>query len=315
MRTILGKAIISLAVFTAGFWIAGCAPMATRTVSPSAVAAVTLSPLPMRETGTPESNNGSIGTIVAPTPTALIYTVKKDDLGSYIALRYGVTLPMLQAANPNVDLNFLKEGSTLIIPAPVNTPSPILYTPTPVLADLGRVNCYPTIDQDLWCLVNVSNNQQNDLYFLTGQFRVGDGQKGYAVTVSGLADRIPVGQEIPLIGFIQGPVGYPFQAEFSLITSFAAEGAAVTALSVENQTVEIDPLGAWIKVSGELVNPGKALTYAAVVAAGYQGDSPAGVRKLEFPEGMAEGGRIPFTMFVYSTGPRMDRVVVLAEGK
>ncbi len=248
-----------MAVLAVALMVAGCTPVATQTVSPSARAAVTLSPLPVKPNETPVPNNGSVGTIVAPTPTALVYTVKKDDLGSYIALRYGVTLPMLQAANPDVNLNFLKEGSTLIIPAPVNTPSPILYTPTPVLAELGGVNCYPTIDQDLWCLVNVSNNQQNDLYFLTGQFRVGDGQKGYAVTVSGLADRIPVGQEIPLIGFIQGPVGYPFQAEFSLITSFAAEGAAVTALSVENQTVEIDPAGAWIKLSGELVNPGKAL--------------------------------------------------------
>jgi hypothetical protein len=135
------------------------------------------------------------------------------------------------------------------------------------------------------------------------------------VNVAGLADRIPPGKELPLIGFIQGPVGYPFQAEFKLNTSFSAEEPPVVSLGVENLKTDVDPAGVWIRVSGEVVNPGKVLTYASVTAAGYEGDLPAGVRKLELTQGVPENGRSPFTMYVYSTGPRMDRVVILAEGK
>lgn len=294
----------------------GCGPVTPITITQATRAEVTLSTLPVLPTRTPSpGGDGGIAAIIAPTPTPLIYTVKKDDLGSYIALRYGVTLAALQMANPQVNLNFLKEGSTLIIPAPVEAPSPILFTPTPVAVGVGKVHCYPTVEQDLWCLVNASNNQGKDVYYLTGEFLVGDAQKSYGVPVAGLVDRLPNGKEIPLIGFIKGPVGYPFRAEFSLKTSFAAEQPPVEILVIENQSVEINSAGVWMKVSGELVNPGRSLGYASITAAGYQGDLPGGVRKIEFTDGIPEGGRIPFTMNVYSTGPRMDRVVILAEGK
>jgi hypothetical protein len=100
-----------------------------------------------------------------------------------------------------------------------------------------------------------------------------------------------------------------------LNTSFSAEEPPVVSLGVENLKTDVDPAGVWIRLSGEVVNPGKALTYASVTAAGYEGDLPAGVRKLELTQGVPENSRTPFTMYVYSTGPRMDRVVILAEGK
>ncbi len=316
MRALERKASAFLGLMILIIAISSCSPVTPITITPRARVEVTLSTLPVMSTRTPVSGGeGAIAAIIAPTPTPLIYTVKKDDLGSYIALRYGVTLAALQMANPQVNLNFLKEGSTLVIPAPVETPSPILYTPTPVAVGDWKVHCYPTVEQDLWCLVNVTNNQGKDVYYLTGEFLVGDSQKSYGVPVAGLVDRLPNGKEIPLIGFIKGPVGYPFRAEFSLKTSFAAEQPPVEILVVENQAVEIDSAGVWIKVSGELVNPGKALSYASVIASGYQGDLPGGVRKIEFTDGIPEGGRIPFSVNVYSTGPRMDRVVILAEGK
>ncbi len=277
--------------------------------------AVTLSPLPSR-TSTPTPDGMITGDeIPTPTPTIQVYSVKKDELGWSIAARFKVTLPMLQAANPGVDLNFLAEGTELIIPPPVDTPSPILYTPTPVALAISPVRCYPNIEKDLWCLVNLSNQQATDAYYLTGEFRLAAGGQVFSKSLAGLADRLPAGGRLPLIAFFQGPIQYPFNADFSLLSAFTAEQVNVVPLLVENLTIELDAEGLWAAVQGEIVNPGETAVLPAVIASAYQGDLPAGIRKLEFTEALQPGARISFSVEVYSTGLRIEQVDVLAEGR
>lgn len=295
--------------------LAACNAISLPVGTPTPKVGVTLSPLPSR-TSTPQPENLNPGVeIPTPTPTQHLYVVQKDELGWTIAARFKVTLPLLQAANPEVDLNFLQEGAQLIIPPPVDTPSPILYTPTPVALEISAVHCYPTIDQDLWCLVNISNHQKNDAYYITGEFRLASGGQVFSKTVAGLADRLPAGGQLPLIGLIPGPIHYPFEADFSLTSAFTAEEVNVAPLTVENIATEIDPDGLWATVQGEIVNSLPNAVKPSVIVSAYQGDLPAGIRKLEITEEIQPGGRMPFTVEVYSAGLPIERVDILAEGK
>src|SRR5512141_2101170 len=59
----------------------------------------------------------------SPTPTPRSHTVVKGEDMFGIALRYGVTLEELKAANPDVNPNFLSVGAVLVIPQSL-TPQP-----------------------------------------------------------------------------------------------------------------------------------------------------------------------------------------------
>lgn len=293
----------------------GCNAITLPELESSPKPAAILSPLPSRTSTPTPADLRSEEEIPTPTPTLHLYSVKKDELGWSIAARFKVTLPLLQAANPGVDLNFLKEGTELIIPPPVDTPSPILYTPTPVMLSISPVRCYPNIEKDLWCLVNLNNQQATDVYYLTGEFRLSAGGQVFSKSLAGLADRLPAGGRLPLIAFFKGPFQYPINADFSLLSAFTAEQVNVTPLLVENLTIEYDTERLWAAIQGDIVNPGGTAVLPAVIASAYQGELPAGIRKLELTEVIRPGERIPFSLEVYSTGPRIDQVDVLAEGR
>ena len=71
-----------------------------------------------------------------PTPEPVTYTVtEKDDMFG-VALRYGVSLDALKAANPTVIPNMMSVGTVLIIP----------ITPTPPSTGVGQGNPTPTPD-------------------------------------------------------------------------------------------------------------------------------------------------------------------------
>ena len=71
-----------------------------------------------------------------PTPAPVTYTVtEKDDMFG-VALRYGVSLDALKAANPTVIPNLMSVGTVLIIP----------ITPTPPSASAGQDDPTPTPD-------------------------------------------------------------------------------------------------------------------------------------------------------------------------
>ncbi len=289
---------------------------------PSAIpAAVTSTPVRLTEyptrTATPLTTaTPDVGiTLPSATPTQQHHTVQKDELGSEIALRYGVTLAMLQAANPGVDLNYLKEGSDLVIPARQNTPSPILFTPTPISLGVDPAHCYPSVDQKAWCLVNIRNTLDRPVYYLTGEFFVETNGKLINNVVSGLADILPAGAEMPLIVRIDEPVGYPYRIQFELITAFGAENPVVKPLEVSNMQVELDPRGLFARATGTIPAESSDIKQAAVIFLAYQGQIPAGIRRLEIPNGIPAGQMAPFDITVYTTGPLIDRVILLAEGK
>jgi hypothetical protein len=304
------------------FWLviliglSACNPKATAVVPVPATLPVQLTRYPTRTANqitTPTIPNP--GNIPTPTATQFMYTIKKDELGSAIALRYRVTLGMLQAANPGVDLNFLKEGSQLVIPAPAQTPVPNLFTPTPVIIEIGQPHCYPAAGNNAWCLVNIKNSLPEPVYYITGEFLFESQGKVSGKQVAALADILPPGREIPVISWLDGPIGYPYQIHFEIKTAFNAKDPGVKSIRVENQKIEIDPNGLFATITGNLIGPAGSVKQSAVIVSAYQDDLPAGIRKLEFSQGLKENEQLSFEVQVYTSGPLINRVEVSAEGK
>src|SRR6185436_3275977 len=93
------------------------------------------------------------------TPTPVVHVVEKGDTLVGIAVKYGISVEALQAANNNVQPEFLSIGAVLLIPLSEDNPEVIISQPTstPVPVELGPVACYPTETHGLYCFVAARN--------------------------------------------------------------------------------------------------------------------------------------------------------------
>jgi hypothetical protein len=67
----------------------------------------------------PAASVASLAPTQPPAPTPVVYTLKKNDVLSKVAAKYGLTLDELLAANPDIkNPNKVAEGQQIIIPAP-----------------------------------------------------------------------------------------------------------------------------------------------------------------------------------------------------
>lgn len=308
----------SFRIFILGvFCLSACVPVDHNSIqSTKQIFSGELSPFPTRTVIPPtDTNVNDTKVIPTPTPAPQKYIVKKDDFGWTIAAKFQLTLPQLQVANPDVDLNFLIEGTELVIPPPEATPVPILFTPTPVLLENDEVQCYPAGDNDMWCLTSIKNNLNTNIYYATGEFLLDSNGQISSYQVSGLLDTIPASRELPLIAYIQNRPAYPYHVRFNLQTAVEAEKPPVTALPVENLKIRIDEDKLSATVSGEILTEANQFDLISVVTAVYGQDYPAGIRKVEYQKPVTNSGRIGFSMIVYTVGPLIDRVEVFAEGK
>jgi hypothetical protein len=80
-----------------------------------------------------------------------------------IAFRFGISLGELQAANPKVNPRILSVGTDLVIPMRSVATDSVVSTPTPSPAKLSPVRCYPVVDEGVWCLAAVTNDQAQAL--------------------------------------------------------------------------------------------------------------------------------------------------------
>ena len=252
--------------------------------------------------------------IFTPTPTPFLYTLQKDELVSTVALRYGVSLAQIQAANPNVNLNYPGKNQQLVIPPPEKTPAPDLSSPTPAVLTIQNVSCYPAADGAGLCLGLLQNNQPNAVMYITGKFilegKGGTQQKPF----TSLLDTLPSGSQIPVYALFDVPFPYPYRVNLVIHTGFSQSGnAPASKLEIVEQQVDITSDGLTAKVEGKIKLNGNLPDKLAIVAAGYSGYIPAGVRRMEISPQAAQDGLIPFKLWIYSAGPFMDRAEVFVE--
>ena len=305
------------------FWIFALVPVlaACSTTTPIASSTPTQikTLLPYRS-NTPSSTpvftqNVTPQDIPTPTPTPQIYRVKKDELGSSIALRYGITLQMMQSSNPGVDLNFLKEGQELIIPPTARKPVVEQGSPTPALLTVKDIECFPAAGGAGACIGTIFNNQPDAVMYILGEFMVSGNGQIWQKPFTSLLDTLPGGRSIPVYAWFDPPFPYPYQVNITIQSALqqAPEMQKSSNLEIVDQVVNIDPNGLAAKITGNIAVKDASSKTITVVAAGYSNDKPAGIRRFEITPGSTGDLSIPFTIWLYSIGPQMDRVELFAE--
>ncbi len=324
------------------FILTGC----TQYTSPPAVTPTVAGKLVYYHTPTSSSTAVPLTTLEtipltpAPSATPFTHTVVSGDTMLGIAIKYGVTLEDLQAANPGVDPRFLSIGTVLIIPLGGEIPE-VLPTATPIPVQWSPPTCYRTGEGGAWCFLLVRNTWSQGLENLSAWIGLFDDRGNNIagqVAVPPL-NRLPSGEALPLVAFFPAPLPTEFSAQSEPLTALgvAADDPRYLEASAEVQTVEIDPAGLKGKVQGELMLPFTGLPASQIwlAAVGYDVDgSVVGVRKWEarlspmeedllstdpltltIASSPAPATSLPFEITVYSLGPPIVRVEVLVEAR
>lgn len=278
----------------------------------SPTAAPSRTPLP-QSTGTEPS--------LLPTATPFLHKVEEGETLLAIAIRYGLGLDQLLAANPEIDPRFLSIGQELRIPGPDGQPSDtLLPTSTPLPLPVQGVACYPTAGDSLICLATLVNDGDQPLEGLTAQISLlsPEGETVRSQLAYAPLNLLPPGKVMPLTATFDQPPAEIGGERTSLLSAFESLRADERYLATELRDVEemAGADGGHYEVSGVLAlasEPSESVELrAALIATGLDADGNAvGFSKWESDSGTSPPWR--FTLTVFSLGPRIERVQLLAE--
>ncbi|MBN2047863.1 MAG: LysM peptidoglycan-binding domain-containing protein [Anaerolineaceae bacterium] len=318
-------------------WLAGCAADPVLTPLQTATAGemppqTTLKPyatITPSATATPLPP-GTATPLPSPTATPRTHVVALNETFGSIALRYGITIEMVQNANPDVDPYVLKVGQTLIIPAGAPMPTEQYPTPTPVAVTLSEVQCAPDSEGGLWCFLSARNQQAIDLESISALVRLGG--KGSSETTTRMAyaplnllksgERMPLGVYFNVDELNALPFGAPYSASAELTSALPLSPGSSRYLPLELSNQVTDPRadGLSAEVSGDLSlaptegDPVPAQTIWAAAAAYDAQDRLIGFRRWENQSALNPGETLFFRLRVYSIDQRrIDRVEILYE--
>jgi LysM repeat protein len=290
-------------------------PSATTTVAETSAAA---------ETPTPATTPVIIASPTA-TATPVTHVVATGETMLGIAIDFGVSLTVLQAANPTVEARFLSIGTVLVIPPPEGgfaVAATNLAPPPPAPVTFSQPVCYPLTSAGLYCLVEARNPNDTPLENISARIILAgaDGLPFASQTVFGALDLVPAGGAVPLAALFQPAPSHPPAA-----TGVEAETAILVSEPVSNtQSVLLDVttspgaiLGGRWSVSGSVHNPAALpLTAAWVVLSVYDANGRlTGFRKLALANGLGANETRAFSIDSDSLAGTVARGVVLAEGQ
>ena len=290
----------------------------TPTVSPPKRLTPYASPTPSLE---PVSSTSVVITpteLPTPTPTPMTYVIVEGDTMLAIALRHGISLAELQAANPDVNARLLSVGTELIIPLGEIIPSsPMTATPIPV--NLTSTDCYPVPD-GVWCYLLVTNDRSRELENLSARVLLYDGSGELVAEGTAIAalNKLPEDNKIPLVVFFPGR----FSGQLTALTNvLTAQRVPKNDERYLNAWLEIDEVvisddGLLAELSGSYGIPAKSVpgNLTWIVAIAYDSEGRViGVRKLELFDTLEPGAIQDLTLEVFSLGPSIAEVKALIE--
>ncbi len=259
----------------------------------------------------------------AASPTPRVHVVKPNETMSGIAAQYGIGLEDLLTANPGSDPRFLSVGHELIIPGPEGPEAGIILpTVTPWPIPLAPVSCYEAVFGKLWCITTAKNDTSEPLEGLSILITIYD-QEGQAIASKDAfapLDLLPSKAVMPLMAFFSIPEESAFlKAKTNLASAFHVSQIDDRYPSVEISQIEAkagENHDSWHwqgKVS--LIDNGQsenAHVSLLVVALDAKGEA-IGFRKTDSAEPLQPGEAIRFDVTVYSLGPTIETIEVLAE--
>ena len=273
-----------------------------------------------------------------PTPAPVTWTVGKGEELMAIAFYYGITLDELLSANPSVTPNWMSVGTVLQIPvtptplptatatpAPTNT-AQILQTqtatPSGPLELQGEPSCYQNPLGELNCLVLIKNQGEETLENPSVSFRITSPESDYEseLVVFAPLNLLQPGSSLPILASFPAPVpeNYDVEAEIDywLPTMPDDDRYAETEILDSNIQLSEDDAIAYVngKISVDSAYREIASLWLLAVAFDQDGN-PVGFRRWEAALPIANGEAIAFNTIVYSLGPGIDRIELMAEAR
>ncbi len=322
MRSKRRNLIYAGVILGLAFGVGACTSVTIPETSPAVMAGqVTpyLTAIPS-QTATAWPTSALVTAPAQPTPTPFTYVVVEGDTMLGIAVRFGVTLEDLQAANPQVDPRFLSVGTILIIPLDGEVISG-LASPTPVSLSHAAPQCYLTAEGGLGCFLLVRNTLPLDVENVTALITLFNGGEAQAsLQATAPLNRIPAGGEIPLWVVFPPPVaaGYGVSAQVLTALTISPEDERYLPAVARVEETVFSLGGKQATVMGQItLEEGSAPAGLVwLVAVAYDADGGVvGVRRWESLAGLAAGDSLPFEMNVFSLGPPIERIQVLVEAR
>ena len=309
---------IAICLLFSFFFVTACTPQLT----PSAPKDVELIPF---ATSTPSPSQTPEGLVAAetplPSPTPFTYTIKTGDTISSIALKFGVSMDSLQAANPEISPNTMSVGQVLKIPSDPANPSGE-PTPTPAAFTVQQIQCYPTADKGMWCFVLVHNDYSDFMENVSAQVTLVDINNATLGSQTALLplNILPPNTSLPLTVFFPPEIPYTAKPQVQILTAIRLlpNDERYLPATISNTLVQVNAEGHSAQVSGVVLlqNSAKAATQVWVTGTAYDdAGHVVGVRRWESAAGLPVGGSLPFEFMVSSIGGQIARVDFAVEAR
>jgi LysM repeat protein len=259
---------------------------------------------------------------LGPTATPFFHVVQKDDTLLGIAIRYGVSLEELLAANPGINPSILSIDQKIIIPGPEgDSASNFLPEPTPLPLPLSEVQCFPTVTNQLWCITSLENRMGYPLegvsVIITLHNEAGEVVESHSAFSP--MNMIPEDVIIPFSSLFNVPSdGYSYATVY-LVSGTQAENIGDRYLPLEwilNKDEPGKDHKTW-SVAGKLYsrddNEKIAQGVSILAVALDENGDIVGFRQLEMDEEIGSGTELDFETEIFSLGPPIDHIQILAE--
>lgn len=239
-----------------------------------------------------------------------------------IALRYGINLSDLVAANPDVNPRAMSVGAILVIPAAPAGGVEKTPAPAAVEVSLEAPSCQVSSSGGVWCLAMVKNIQPYPVENVSVRWRLigSDGETDPVVANTPL-DRLLPGDALPVVVMFAPPLPAGWQPVYSLEAALPGQENDPRYLPVAVDKVEVDiaPGGASARVQGKILLAAAEEIEASIIRVAVtsydDAGHPIGIRLWEGKGTINSQQGLGFDTFVYSVGGKIARVEVNAEAR
>ena len=256
-----------------------------------------------------------------PSPTPFTYMVQRGDTISSIALKFGISMDGLQAANPEISPNAMSVGQVINIPSNPENPSGE-PTPTPAAYTIQQIECYPTADQGMWCFVLVRNEFSDFMENVSAQVTLVDSNQAGLESQTALLplNILPPNTSLPLTVFFPPDISPDANPQVQVLTAIRLLPGDERYLpaTINNTLVQVNTDGRSARVNGQVLLPSESKAASQIWITGTAYDESGrvvGVRRWESNAGLAPGGSLPFEFMVSSLGGRIERVEFAVEAR
>lgn len=317
----MARCLVRIALFSIVAWAAaGCgAASGIDTGGPTATLLPWSTPT---DTPSPPTPAPTIPATVeaGPSPTPFKHIVRPNETLLQIALLYGVTVDALRGVNPELgSSDLLSIGQELRIPDAEGNPiGSLLPTATPIPMAIQAPTCYPRPTTGRWCLTAVRNASSQMLENLVVEMSLaGSEGEGVVVEVYPPLNFLPAGGLLPMAAVIEGDAGGgpPSAVLRSAIPANELEARYRQPQVTRSTDVRQESGLSWL-VGGMLTVPEDAPAInrtLLLVTAFDDADQVVGFAVWEPPAEIFPGQTVPYEVRVFSLGPAIARLEVMAE--